>query len=133
MTPLKPVIVRGIVLLMLLPAGAAGAAEPLPTPEQVKSVIGHPGPVPVPPDRPLSAARVALGKQLFSDTRLSGDGSVSCETCHLPDHGYATPARSTSEASPTRSSTVSPGPGARPWRDGFTAVLAVDPPRMNCW
>jgi cytochrome c peroxidase len=48
--------------------------------------------VPVPPDRPLSAARVALGKQLFSDTRLSGDGSVSCETCHLPDHGYATPA-----------------------------------------
>jgi cytochrome c peroxidase len=90
MTPLKPVITGGIVLLSLLIRGEAPAAEPVATPEQVKSVIGHLGPVPVPPGNPLSAAKVALGRKLFTDTRLSGDGSLSCETCHLPDHGYAT-------------------------------------------
>jgi cytochrome c peroxidase len=33
---------------------------------------------------PLSARRVALGKTLFFDARLSSDGSVSCATCHDP-------------------------------------------------
>lgn len=32
----------------------------------------------------LSARRVALGRTLFFDTRLSSDGSVSCATCHDP-------------------------------------------------
>jgi cytochrome c peroxidase len=89
MMPLKPVITGGIVLLTLLLGGESQAAGPVPTPEQVRSAIGHLGVVPVPPDNPLNAARVALGKKLFTDTRLSGDGSLSCETCHLPDHGYA--------------------------------------------
>jgi cytochrome c peroxidase len=89
MMSLKPVIATSIVLLTLLPGGATRAAEAAVTPEQVSSAIGHLGPVPAPPGMPLSAAKVALGKQLFTDTRLSGDGSVSCETCHLPDHGYA--------------------------------------------
>lgn len=31
---------------------------------------------------------VALGKQLFSDTRLSGDGKFSCATCHDPKLGW---------------------------------------------
>ncbi|MGB7932190.1 MAG: cytochrome c peroxidase [Gammaproteobacteria bacterium] len=89
MMSLKPVITGGIMLLTLLLGEKAPAAEPVPTPDQVKSAIGHLGPVPVPPGNPLSAARVALGNKLFTDTRLSGDGSLSCETCHLPDHGYA--------------------------------------------
>ncbi len=29
-------------------------------------------------------ARVALGRKLFFDTRLSGDGSLSCASCHEP-------------------------------------------------
>jgi cytochrome c peroxidase len=87
----KPVIAGGVVLLTLLLGWKAQAAEPVPTPEQVKAAIGHLGPVPVSPGNPLSAAKAALGKKLFTDTRLSGDGSLSCQTCHLPDHGYATP------------------------------------------
>ena len=30
------------------------------------------------------AGAAALGRELFSDTRLSGDGAVACATCHVP-------------------------------------------------
>jgi len=43
----------------------------------------------VPADNALTAEKVALGKQLFFDKRLSKDGSASCETCHLADKGWA--------------------------------------------
>ena len=33
---------------------------------------------------PTRAERVKLGRKLFFDKRLSLDGSVSCETCHIP-------------------------------------------------
>jgi cytochrome c peroxidase len=37
---------------------------------------------------PTPPERVALGRRLFFDKRLSLDGTVSCETCHLPGlHG----------------------------------------------
>lgn len=36
-------------------------------------------------DDPRAAA---FGEALFSDTRLSGDGTVSCATCHLPDRQF---------------------------------------------
>lgn len=35
-----------------------------------------------PANNPMSAAKVALGKQLFFDPRLSVDGTVSCNSCH---------------------------------------------------
>ncbi len=41
----------------------------------------------IPSDNPMSAAKVALGKQLFYDRRLSGDGSRACYDCHLAEHG----------------------------------------------
>lgn len=37
---------------------------------------------PVPADNPMNPAKIALGKQLFFDTRLSADGTVSCNSCH---------------------------------------------------
>jgi cytochrome c peroxidase len=37
---------------------------------------------PAPKDNPTSAVRVALGKKLFFDPRLSKDGTVSCNSCH---------------------------------------------------
>ncbi|MCX8999870.1 cytochrome-c peroxidase [Rhizobiaceae bacterium BDR2-2] len=38
------------------------------------------------------AARAELGERLFFDARLSVDGSVSCASCHRPDHGWSVPA-----------------------------------------
>jgi cytochrome c peroxidase len=45
----------------------------------------------VPKDNPLTDAKVRLGRQLFFDPILSADGTVSCATCHQPDHGFANP------------------------------------------
>lgn len=38
--------------------------------------------VPVPKDNAMSAEKIELGKQLYFDTRMSGSGKVSCNTCH---------------------------------------------------
>jgi cytochrome c peroxidase len=48
--------------------------EPL-TPDQSNHVA----------DDPRAAA---LGQELFFDTRLSGNGKVSCATCHMPDRDF---------------------------------------------
>tara|TARA_Y100000588_G_scaffold381022_1_gene465876 strand:- start:30639 stop:31718 length:1080 start_codon:yes stop_codon:yes gene_type:complete len=43
--------------------------------------------MPVPLDNPMTEEKVALGKQLYYDQRLSGDGSRSCYSCHLKEYG----------------------------------------------
>lgn len=40
-------------------------------------------------ENPLSRAKIELGRQLYFDTRLSADGTVSCATCHDPAEGYS--------------------------------------------
>jgi len=45
-------------------------------------------PMVIPADNPLTPAKVALGRKLFSDTRLSSDGSTACSGCHAPQYGY---------------------------------------------
>ena len=41
----------------------------------------------VPADNPMTQAKIDLGKQLYYDKRLSGDGSRSCYSCHLKENG----------------------------------------------
>lgn len=36
----------------------------------------------VPPDNPMNAMKVALGRRLFYETRLSGNRTFSCASCH---------------------------------------------------
>ena len=44
---------------------------------------------PYPEGNAPNEARVALGKMLFFDNRLSGDGNMSCATCHNPMYGWS--------------------------------------------
>ncbi len=44
--------------------------------------------VPVPADNPLTEAKVALGRMLFYDRRLSLNNTMSCAMCHIPDQGF---------------------------------------------
>jgi cytochrome c peroxidase len=62
-----------VVLKPELPLGlAAGAAE-------IKGIDKN----------PLTRAKIELGRQLYFDTRLSVDDTISCASCHDPDKGYA--------------------------------------------
>ena len=42
----------------------------------------------VPPGNELTADRIALGRKLYFDTRLSKDGTVACATCHDASRGF---------------------------------------------
>lgn len=76
----------------------AGAAKSQPsnlTPVNVEVPLGLP-PVPIPDDNPMTAEKIALGKKLYFDKRLSKDGTISCATCHDPQLAW-TEHRPTSE------------------------------------
>ena len=73
--------------------------------------LGALPPPPIPPDNPQTAAKIELGKLLFFDSRISGDGSMSCVSCHLPELGWSF------------RDTVSMGyPGTIHWRNSQTIV-----------
>ncbi len=44
---------------------------------------------PEPENNSMTPERIALGKSLFFDPRLSGDGNMSCATCHNPLLGWS--------------------------------------------
>lgn len=46
-------------------------------------------PVPHPKDNSPTPEKIALGKQLYFDGRLSADNKVSCATCHDPAKGFS--------------------------------------------
>jgi cytochrome c peroxidase len=59
-----------------------------PTGSPAQTRLSQLPPVPVPPTNPITPAKVALGKQLFFDTRMSGSGKSSCESCHYRNLGW---------------------------------------------
>ena len=66
-----------VLFISLLPfTGRAENIEPIP-------------PLPGFPENPMTPEKIELGKKLFFDRRLSGDGTMSCAVCHNPDTGYS--------------------------------------------
>lgn len=64
------------------------AANPvIPLPKPPLGISGALEELPQPP----TPGSVRLGRWLFYDSRLSADGSVSCATCHQPDHAFSEP------------------------------------------
>ncbi len=49
---------------------------------------GFPTPT-VPADNPMTAEKIALGRHLFFDEQLSGNGTQSCSSCHEPRLAFA--------------------------------------------
>ncbi len=43
---------------------------------------------PLPKRKAPDPKKVEMGKRLFFDPRISGDGAISCATCHNPKKGY---------------------------------------------
>jgi cytochrome c peroxidase len=71
-------------------ASAAGftAGERVPAAEAADRAweLGVP---PAPANNATTPARVSLGRTLFFDPRLSGNGTISCATCHNPALGWS--------------------------------------------
>ena len=73
---------------------AEKTAEPKQATTAATTLVGNFPPLaplpsmPVPADNPISDAKVALGKLLFFDDRLSGDVGTSCASCHDPRLGW---------------------------------------------
>ena len=72
---------------LLAAAPAMSGAQDRPTPADMVWLL-PPAP-PHPADNAPSEARVALGKMLFFDPRLSRDGNMACATCHNPLLGWS--------------------------------------------
>jgi cytochrome c peroxidase len=53
----------------------------------VRPPLGLPK-VSVPGDNSLTREKVALGRKLFFDRRLSRNNTISCAMCHVPDQGF---------------------------------------------
>lgn len=70
-----------------------GGGEPEREPPPVTDVwewdlpTGFPEPY-VPPDNPMSAEKVELGRHLFYDARLSVNGTTSCASCHQQEFAF---------------------------------------------
>jgi cytochrome c peroxidase len=64
----------------------------------------------VPADNPMSEARFQLGRKLFYDARLSGNGKESCSSCHLQKlaftDGSQTAKGATGETTPRNSPSI---------------------------
>jgi len=57
----------------------------------VNAFAGHLEPfksVSAPKENPQTPEKIELGKKLFFDRRLSGDGTMSCATCHNPEQAF---------------------------------------------
>jgi cytochrome c peroxidase len=86
----SPSVARILTFLAVLAAFAGRpileAQESVPLP---KGLPGDLWELLIPPDNPMTAAKIDLGRRLYFDKRLSKDGSVSCATCHDPAKGFA--------------------------------------------
>jgi cytochrome c peroxidase len=78
--------------LLILPAYAFSSPSTDPVFEAGHASLQHwllPEKVPHPADNAPTPDRVELGKKLFFDPRISGDGNMSCATCHNPALGWS--------------------------------------------
>ncbi len=77
----------------VLASGLGGTARPPAAPPPPVLAFdwnlpaGFPMPC-VPEDNPMSETKVALGRRLFYDARLSANGTQSCGSCHSPELAF---------------------------------------------
>lgn len=102
------------------------AGEAAPGPAVAPATSAYPPlavlpPVSFPVDNPYSEAKAELGMLLYFDTRMSGDGSTSCNSCHPAGDG-----------SWAVSSPISFGyPGSSHWRNALTIINSAYYSKLN--
>ena len=61
--------------------------------DTTKQTYKRPAEIPFPLDNPYTPEKVALGKALYFDPRLSGAQNMNCATCHNPSFGWEVPVK----------------------------------------
>ena len=56
--------------------------------DAMKAQYRRPASIPFPKENPYTPEKVALGKKLYFDTRLSVTSAQSCASCHSPGFGW---------------------------------------------
>lgn len=88
----------GIVLALSAALVGCGAEEDTPFDWRIPDTFPRPE---VPEGNPMTEARFELGRHLFYDLRLSGNGTMACASCHRQAHSFAdmvpTPSGSTGD------------------------------------
>lgn len=75
-------------ITLLVASGCAKAPEPVwDTASYTLDFGGLPEPE-LPADNPLTEQGVKLGRMLFYETRLSGDNSMACASCHKQENAF---------------------------------------------
>ncbi len=98
------IVAAAFVLPMMTTQGVASAQDAYPPLAPLPDV-------PVPADNAITPEKVELGKLLYFDPRMSGDGSLSCNSCHPAAAGWGVP------------TAISFGPaGASHWRNASTLL-----------
>lgn len=72
--------VAGCLAVLILGKLAADESSPLPKP---LPAVSHPA------ENPPTPEKIALGKELFQDPRLSRTDQISCASCHDPARGFS--------------------------------------------
>jgi cytochrome c peroxidase len=78
----------GFAASVVVLAQSNGGIPPGTTPYNLVVPPGFPQP-PIPPDNQLTNEGVALGKRLFSEKMLSGNGTQACSSCHHPADSFS--------------------------------------------
>jgi cytochrome c peroxidase len=91
-------VIAGIAVFAGISAGTAaivGQATSVALPktadatiDQLRNDYRRPDTIPFPAENPYTIAKVALGKMLYFDTRLSRATVQSCASCHSPSYGW---------------------------------------------
>lgn len=85
------------------------ACKPEPTPEPEGSQVPFTNPnatpydmvsqippffsmMPLPANDPMTVEAISLGRHLFWEKKMSLDNTISCGSCHLPNHAFSDPA-----------------------------------------
>ncbi|HEY9083236.1 MAG TPA: cytochrome c peroxidase [Vicingaceae bacterium] len=67
----------------------SGGSSPTPYALTIPPIFAQTLPAPFnPPNNPLTVEGIELGRHLFYDPILSGDGTQSCATCHAPELAF---------------------------------------------
>ncbi len=117
-------MILSVVLLAGLGTSCAAQTQASATDAGAKVMSGPPplvplGPPPIPLDNKQSPEKIELGKLLFFDTRIGGDASTGCSTCHEPTQGWAW------------AEDFSRGyPGTVHWRNSQTIINSAYYPRL---